>query len=293
MLSLLRGSMIAFITIALLPCIAQCQAPDSISEVVLRIVEERKIPSRVSGVVSTSQLVVGLLANEGDTLLELESEKIKVRVEVLRQELEISRQQASSRVEIEFGKKSRAVAEAERRRAVESNNKFPGLVPPSEMDRLQLVIDRASAELEKNEFTSELNGKLARVKELAWELGKIELTDHVIRAPMNGMIVEVFRHTGEWVNVSEPVARMIRMDVLRAEVDISAKYSLQQIRDASPVFHPAAIELGDKSYIGKVMLVHPEINPINHTSRVWIEFPNQGLELRPGMTGRIDFSVNE
>jgi multidrug efflux pump subunit AcrA (membrane-fusion protein) len=103
------------------------------------------------------------------------------------------------------------------------------------------------------------------------------------------MIVDVFRREGEWVDASEPVARVVRLDVLRAEIKLPATLALNDLVGTNATFIPKLDSPSlQQSYPGKVVFVYPEANPISADVRVWIEIENQDLKLIPGLLGKIE-----
>ena len=58
----------------------------------------------------------------------------------------------------------------------------------------------------------------ARVEaaELLIELSRVE-------SPIDGEVVKVYPHAGEWVNRGDPIARVVRMDRLRVEGFLEAE----------------------------------------------------------------------
>jgi multidrug efflux pump subunit AcrA (membrane-fusion protein) len=43
---------------------------------------------------------------------------------------------------------------------------------------------------------------------------------------------------------------------------------------------------------GKIVFIDPEIDPVNAQVRVWVEVPNPGLRLRPGMRANMTLDVS-
>ena len=84
---------------------------------------------------------------------------------------------------------------------------------------------------------------------------------HQIRSPLNGMIVKVHRHAGEWVQPGDPVLHVIRIDHLWVEgFAKAAKHSPNALRRTArvevlvtPGRRPAAMTVP-----GKVIFVDPD-----------------------------------
>lgn len=127
-----------------------------------------------------------------------------------------------------------------------------------------------------------------KVKEIELAKSRLELEDRKIPAPILGRIEEVYKRAGEWVNVSEPVVRLVRLDVLKVEVKVPAHLGPLTLAGAAATFYPAADWLAGQAFQGRVDFVQSQINPVDGTVRVLLEIDNPDLVLRPGMNGRVE-----
>ena len=103
-----------------------------------------------------------------------------------------------------------------------------------------------------------------------------------IKAPFPGMIVQLKRQRGEWVDAATPVVRLIRLNRLRAEGFISSQTAASKL-----VGRPATFFVDGTRHEGTLSFVNPEIDPVNQQVRVWAEIDNKDLTLRPGQTGKL------
>jgi macrolide-specific efflux system membrane fusion protein len=115
--------------------------------------------------------------------------------------------------------------------------------------------------------------------------------EHTIRqrriiAPIGGIVTQVNRQRGEWVQPGQPIVRILRLDQVRAEGLASAHEVDGQLL-GRPV--KLTVELGQKpvEFSGKVVFVSPEVDPVNGQVRVWAEIDNRELKLRPGQHGSL------
>ena len=256
-----------------------------IGKVVLRVFEEREVPSRAAGLIRTSHIREGMLVDKDFLMMQLDDEVESLEVDRLRAELSIAGKQAESQVEIQYAQKSVEVAQAELKRALESNRKFPGLVPEGETDRLNLIRQRAEAELAKAEFQQEVTAMQKLVKSIELSQSELGRDRRSIFSPMRGRIEQVLKREGEWVDVSQPVAKLVRLDQLKIETKISAELGRLDLAGKPVVFRADADWLQQRTYQGQVYFVESAFNPVDSTVRVWLVIENPDLELRPGMSG--------
>ena len=98
---------------------------------------------------------------------------------------------------------------------------------------------------------------------------------------MSGLVTEVKRHKGEWVEPGQSIVRILRLDRLRAEGLASAELLGCDLH-GRPVALKVEQEGKPVEFTGKVVFVSPEIDPVNGQVRVWAEIDNKDGKLRPG-----------
>jgi len=144
------------LAVFLFACQSVAQEPFVVKKAILKIYEQRDIPSRSSGTIVESFMTEGAIVEHPFVLMKLDDARQNLDVNHLKQELGIAIKQAESEVELEFADKSIAVAQAELKRALESNTRYPGLVSETEVDRLRFLVDQAEAEKKKAQFNREV-----------------------------------------------------------------------------------------------------------------------------------------
>ena len=195
--------------------------PIRIESVFLELVEQSDVPARDPGVIETVAVREGDLVKKGGTLVQLDTAEAALDVERAELELNIARQEAKNEVDVRFARKSLAVAEAELQRALDSVKDYPKSVSETELDRLKLTVERTRLEIEQAEHVLTVAEMTAALKENALETAKTKLERQTIRAPIDGVVVQVYRHNGEWLEPGQQVVRILRMDRLRARGFVS------------------------------------------------------------------------
>ena len=264
--------------------------PLVIDDAVLKIYDELQIPCLTQGLIQMNQVQEGSLVKAGELVMEIDASLARLELEKLEQEWLMAKAEAASTVDLDYAKRTIEVAKAELGRALRSNQRSPGAVPTSEIDQLTLVVEKASAEQNKIQFQTELRTMLTQVRETDLKIGRQKLRDHQIHAPVSGMVVELFKKQGEWVQISEPVARLVRLDKLKSEVQVPAEVALSGLSERSAVFIPRLKKYQSRTYPAKIVFVQPLANPVNGTVRVWVEVENEDLSLIAGLMGRLEIA---
>jgi multidrug efflux pump subunit AcrA (membrane-fusion protein) len=237
-------------------------------------------------------------------------------------ELQIARRKSEYDAPVRYARKAVEVAGAEVERASQLRKSVRGAVSDTELDNLKLQAQKAATEVESTLHDLSIAGLTLRAREsekqslvlaaerrklesqqaeedrqlaeLAWRvkqndlaLAEHELDRRTIRAPVAGVVVQIHRHRGEWLESGEKVLRMLRLDRLRVEGFISSRelrHNLDQADASVTVQQPAG---GTQAFAGKVVFVSPEIDPVNDQVRIWVEVENPGFLLKPGMKGTL------
>jgi macrolide-specific efflux system membrane fusion protein len=262
---------------------AEADEPIRVESVFLELVEQSDVPARDPGVIENVAIREGDLVEKGSVLVQLDTAEAALDVERAQVELDIARQEAKNEVDVRFARKSLAVAEAELQRAQDSVKDYPKSVSETELDRLKLTVERTRLEIEQAEHVLTVAEMTADLKENALETAKTKLQRQTIRAPIDGVVVQIYRHRGEWLEPGQQVVRILRMDRLRARGFVSLA-QVERIAVGAPV--ELAVDRGEgeaETVSGEVVHVSPEVDPVNHQVCVWAEVENTAMALKPGM----------
>lgn len=261
-----------------------------VPSVLIKLIEQVDVAAQEAGLLAEVSVREGREVAEGDLLAKIEDTAAVLAKKKAKLEWDIARERSENDVNIRFADKSEAVARAEFKRAEESNEIFPKSISDTEMDRLQLTVEKTVLEVEQAKHEHKIAGQTALVKQSEHEIAADQVQRRQIVAPLEGVVVQVNRRRGEWVEPGDHLVRILRIDPLKAEgffkVD-DLQYDLQD--------RPVKLQVklpGDQDAVfpGKVVFISPEIDPINSQVRFWAEVDNSERKLRPGM--RADLSID-
>lgn len=231
----------------------------------------------------------------------------------------IAQKKSDNDVAVRHAAKSRDASKAELDRAVQARKTFASSVSQAEIDRLKLVVERNELDIEKAEFeksiadlqkeiedaslaerdhaitrlklgveqaqTQKLIDKLTRdLKAHAVDQAQLLCQRREVRSPLDGVVAEVFRHRGEWVEPGQRVLRIVRLDRLKVEGFVDSRQISSDLTGASVRVVVESNAGQSVTVLGKMVFVSPEIDPVNNQVRVWAEVENPDQRLRPGMT---------
>ena len=231
---------------------------------------------------------------------------------------EIAGRKAENDVRVLASSKTEAVAKNELDRATRARQEYVDSVSRSEIDGLRLTYEKTRLETQQADFELKIDVLHAATEKeaatghaLSIERSKIEVEQaiadqrvqqlqaqlqqhqtqlaalttlqHKIVSPIGGVVVQRFRHKGDWVTAGDPVVRVIRLNRLRAEGFVPSE-TIDHLRQNRSV--QLTIEMGADKTVqreGEIVFISPEIDPVNNEVRFWVEFDNPELDVLPGM----------
>ena len=251
------------------------------------VIEEVEIPAKVEGVLAAVEAREGRMVESGAVLARIEDAQARLAHELARIEFEIARKQAKNDLKVRVARKGAEFARTELKRAQDAFDKVKASVSETEIDRLRLAAEKAELEIDQAVHEQESALLTSQLKETEMQLTQQAVDRRTITSPLSGMVVQVNLQRGEWVPAGKTVVRVLRVDRLRVEGFVHAKYLTGELVGRRVTL---AIDLPDRAgtlFEGAVVFVSPEADPVNKTVRVWAEVENKKLLLRPGLSGNL------
>jgi len=289
----MRVSLITFCTLL---AIAAAPATVPAAQVTLphclvSLIEEVQVPAEEAGVLSGLAVKEGQQVKTEELLAKIDDVQAKMQVRVAGLKLAVAGEKAANDVSIRYSTAAAAVAAAEYQLNVEANQKVPGTVPKTEIRKLLLTWQRAALEIEQAEMTMRIDGLQAKVSEAEVEASQEILDRHSIKSPLDGVVVELYHHAGEWVKPGDPVMHVVRVDRLRVEGFLNASEVAPGEVDGQPVGVRVELARGRvEQFAGRIVFVSPLVQA-GGEYQVWAEVENrqegEHWLLRPGLNAQM------
>ena len=254
------------------------------------LIEEAKVPAREAGVLVELGVREGDVVEKGALIGKIDDSQPQMERRKARAEHEQAVAKAESDVDVRYSIAAELVAEAEHKKALESHAKVPGSVTEVERDRLKLSEKKGELQIEQAELEQRLAALAAQSKEVEVLAAENAIDRRLIKSPLDGVVVQVFPHEGEWLQPGDPLARVVRTDRLRVEgyVD-SARHDPAEV-SGRPVTVEVMLAGGRReSFKGQIVFTSPLVES-GGDYRVFAEVENRqdpGSQLwllRPGQT---------
>lgn len=229
------------------PVLERCQ---------VSFLDEADVPAEDAGV------LVELLVREGDAvqkdkpIARINDDQPTMEEEKAQAELAQARAKAESTVDVEYAVKLEQVSENTFRRNEESNRRSPNTVSEQDMEKYQLEWDKSKLQIDQAKLERSIAELTARAKEVEVKAARKAIERRLIKSPLDGEVEKVHKHLGEWMQPEDPLAHVVRLDVLRVESFIDAgKWNPDEI-EGREVTVEVGLERGRReTFTGRVTFV--------------------------------------
>jgi macrolide-specific efflux system membrane fusion protein len=253
----------------------------------VKLIDQLDVPAREAGQIIQLDVQEGARVKVDEVLARLDDTEARFTEQRAKVELQIAAEQATSDIDARSAQRSLLTAEMELKRAEEARQRLRDLVTETEIGKLRLSADQARLAVEKAQHELAVARLQQSLKKVEADFAAQRFARRSLSSPFPGVVVQVFKHAGEWVEPGDKVLRVIRLDRLRVEGFLLAAQAAGSL-EGRPV--TLTIDLPGKpaaSFSGKLTFVSPEIDPFNHSVRVLAEIDNPQSLLKPGLRGTL------
>jgi macrolide-specific efflux system membrane fusion protein len=258
-----------------------------VQSVVLRLLEEAEVPAQEGGVVTGVAVRDGQRVKKGELLAQIDDQVARLAADAAKAQFDIAQAKAANDVRIRFAQKSLEVSEAELRRSTESIERFAKSVSQSQLDVEQLTVQKNRLEAEQADQEQQIATLELKAKENELSAARAQIARRRIVAPFDGVIVQVYARHGEWVEPGQKALRIVDVTRLKAEGFLSAEHAAADLPGKAVQLSLESGGERQKPFVGTVVFVSPEVDPITGQVRIWAEIDNHDGRLRPGQPARM------
>jgi multidrug efflux pump subunit AcrA (membrane-fusion protein) len=253
-----------------------------VEAVLLAPFQEVEVAAQEAGLLARVLVAEGALAEQDELLAQIDDADACLQRARAQIELDNARRNAANDIRVRVAVAAAAVAEAELQRGLESQKRYPKSVSETELDRLRLNADHAKLQVEQARYDLETAQLAWRVQENQLQQADRQLERRRIVAPVAGRVVQLFRQAGEWVEPGQPIARIVKVDRLKAVGSLAAGQLAADPTGRAVILSAELPARGVVEFPGRVTFVHSEVNPVSGRLDFWAEIENPDLQLRPG-----------
>ncbi len=239
------------------------------------LIDEVSLPAEEAGVLQDIVAKEGLRFKAGEVLGKVDETETLLRQKAAKFKLDVANEKATNDAEVKVARAIVELAKAEYEESIAINKDSGGsAIPPTQLRRQRVQWEKAALDCVAADMNFKVAGLERNVAEAELEAMDNELERRTLRAPFDGVVVEMYRRQSEWVQPGEPVLRFVRMDRLRIEGFVSSRaVAPGQIEGATAeirVTLPGGVQ---EKMVGQISYVSPEVGS-NKEYRVWAEVDN-------------------
>jgi multidrug resistance efflux pump len=263
------------------------------------LIDEAMIPAEVAGVLVSLDVRAGEPVRKGQILARVDDEEARVSREAAAAELKAAEEASKNDVEIRYARAAAKVAKAEWDEALAANRLNPNTYSPAEVRRLELNYDKLQLQIEQAQMEQVLKGLTTDVKKAQVNAAELAINKRHIDSPLDGIVVERFKHAGEWVQPGEPILHVVRIDTLRVQGYLEAgRFTPQDVlgKRVKIVVRlpPTLAGPPEGAVLTTTESVISYVSPIVEVSgefRVWADVKNDRGVIRPGLPAEMTIDV--
>jgi multidrug efflux pump subunit AcrA (membrane-fusion protein) len=258
-----------------------------VDSVVVSLIAEVELAAEEAGPLVELAVSEGRRVKAGDQLGRLDDRDATLQVARAKITVKHAEEQAKNKVKLLQAEEALKLARLELERATTANQELKGVVSETQLSKLKLEVRRAELDVEQ---ANEDRAAAARAVEAAGKelaLAERARERRLILSPMDGVVVDVRRNKGEWLEPGQVVLRLVRDDRLRATGFIKLERLTTSLEGQPATLLVAASGAKETSFIGQVTFVSPEANPISRQVKVIAEFDNRDGRLRAGLPAKM------
>ncbi len=234
-----------------------------LEDCVVRFAEEVKVPALESGRVAQVLVKLNDVVEKDAPIARLDDRGLLIQRRAAMLRVSAARNETSDQVELKYAETALAEAEAELETSRSIQRDVSGAIPLSQLRRLRLAVDRGILEVARAKKRQKQALIELELRETDLSVLDDQLRHLHIESPINGVVLEVARAAGEWIEKGQPIATVARIDRLHVHALVSNQQILPTACRGLPVsVHWIDAASGrEQSLRGKVLSVDPQMLP--------------------------------
>ena len=187
----------------------------------VKVIEKIELPAREAGVLRALAVRDGNLVDANSLLAKVDDHQAVTELESAKRRLEASQLKISSDIGIRYAQAAKETAWKAFRREDTLVRRNAGT--EAKRDELQLAAIQADLQYEKAQHDFNVDQKAVKLDELQVQKAQQLLDRHDIFSPWAGVVTQVLKRQGEWVNAGDPILELVQMERLWIEGDIDPR----------------------------------------------------------------------
>jgi multidrug efflux pump subunit AcrA (membrane-fusion protein) len=274
-----------------------------VEECVVRFGSEIEVPALETGRIAEVAVQRNDQVTAGNAIARLDDQSLLIRRRAAELRVRSARDEAEDDVEIRYAEVALAEAEAELENSRSIQSDVRGAIPMTQMRRMRLAVQRGELEVAQAKKRHSRAGVELQLRQADVAAIDDQLKHLHAESPIDGVVLEVTREKGEWIEKGNAIAEIGQMN--RLHVHALVKSDLVSPRHCKglpiSVHWIDAVDGSRRSLSGTVLSVDPQALPggryrlhaeiVNEKTRASAAGPQEHWLLIPGTSVRMKVYV--
>lgn len=271
---------------------AAARAADlEVESVVVNLIAEVEVAAEEAGPLVELAVAEGSRVKTGQRLARLDDRDAVLQIARAEIAHKHASEQAKNQVKLLLAEETLKLTRLELDRATTANLDLARVVSETQMSKLRLEVRKAELEVEQAHEDRAAAGRAVEAATNELAMAQRARERRQILAPMEGVVVDIRRNVGEWLEPGKVVVRLVRDDRLRAEGFIKLEQLTSSLEGQAATLVVDLPGAKAAAFAGRVTFVSPEANPINRQVKLIAEFDNRDGQLRAGLPAKMTIRV--
>ncbi|MEW4453873.1 HlyD family efflux transporter periplasmic adaptor subunit [Bremerella sp. JC817] len=268
---------------------AQTPANRPMSEVVVEhclvsLIDEVNVPAQETGVLIDIPVERGDYVTKGFEIAQIDDAIPVKQREIAKLKWDKATEQATNEVDIKYAAKAAEVSRAEFEQLEAANKGVKGAIAEITIRKAKLQWEKAILQAEQADMNYKVAGMTAGEAQAEMEAAQMVIDKCKVTSPIDGVVVQKYRHAGEWVRPGDPLMRVVGLKRLKVDGSLDSDKFVPGMVIGKPVTVEASTPGGMVTFEGTVVFASPEIDATGHfdftaevqnrpSSTSWMLFP--------------------
>lgn len=260
------------------------------------LIDQSQVAAQESGVLSEVFVHAGQQVVKDQLLAKVDDNLAILQRNVAEAEFKVAEKESKNYISVQYAEATAKVAYRECRRHQEANAKIKNAIAQSDVDKAKLALVEANTYIEKAIFDLEIKKEQVKVKHASLTAADEHISRRTVTAPWAGVVDEIGRHKGDWVEPGNPILLLVRMDKLYVKCALDKNLYNPFDVDGKRVQVTVHLARGQRAtFDGTVSGISPRVVQGNKF-QIWAEVNNKQKNdywiLRPGMNASMEIFMN-
>jgi len=260
-------------------------------------IEQQEVPGADPGVLVEMLVKEGMKVTKNQELGRVDDREAKAELIVKQLNSEAADQEAKSDIGVLFATATADVNYTAWKKLEKANEGAKGAIADIDILKTKLEWEKATLQIKKAKEDHVAAGLTAKAKAAEAKAAEIGVERRILRAPFNGVVLQVKKHIGEWVSAGEPVVEIIRVDRLSIRGGLPADQWPPADIEGRKVTVEVLLPRGRVEKVpGQVVYVSPRVTggKLDVWAEIDIPVEKDGRPLVPaGLTAKMTIHVNQ